>query len=153
MLFFLMILRATISTRTYTLFPYTTLFRSADAAVRLSHRCERRRSRHRQILPGPHRSQHRRQWRLARLLTNGTHGGQRFELSDEPAGRQRDQGFDRRPERSFSGRGPAERPQHRRSEENTSELQSLMRISYADFCLKKKNRSHAYNRDQHTKTS
>src|SRR3546814_10118801 len=25
-----------------------------------------------------------------------------------------------------------------RSEENTSELQSLMRISYADFCLKKK---------------
>src|SRR3546814_1854564 len=27
-----------------------------------------------------------------------------------------------------------------RSEEHTSELQSLMRISYADFCLKKKNR-------------
>src|SRR3546814_4016631 len=27
----------------------------------------------------------------------------------------------------------------RRSEEHTSELQSLMRISYADFCLKKKN--------------
>src|SRR3546814_10282924 len=26
-----------------------------------------------------------------------------------------------------------------RSEEHTSELQSLMRISYADFCLKKKN--------------
>src|SRR3546814_8599080 len=26
----------------------------------------------------------------------------------------------------------------RRSEEHTSELQSLMRISYADFCLKKK---------------
>src|SRR3546814_3306083 len=30
----------------------------------------------------------------------------------------------------------------RRSEEHTSELQSLMRISYAVFCLKKKNRSH-----------
>src|SRR3546814_10156198 len=29
--------------------------------------------------------------------------------------------------------------QHRRSEEHTSELQSLMRISYAVFCLKKKN--------------
>src|SRR3546814_2345631 len=29
-------------------------------------------------------------------------------------------------------------PQMRRSEEHTSELQSLMRISYADFCLKKK---------------
>src|SRR3546814_3230012 len=36
----------------------------------------------------------------------------------------------------------ADRPRHRaagRSEEHTSELQSLMRISYAVFCLKKKN--------------
>src|SRR3546814_7813631 len=32
----------------------------------------------------------------------------------------------------FLGRGPS------RSEEHTSELQSLMRISYAVFCLKKK---------------
>src|SRR3546814_8963143 len=30
--------------------------------------------------------------------------------------------------------------QGRRSEEHTSELQSLMRISYAVFCLKKKNK-------------
>src|SRR3546814_15948535 len=30
----------------------------------------------------------------------------------------------------------------RRSEEHTSELQSLMRISYAVFCLKKKKRHH-----------
>src|SRR3546814_3717355 len=30
------------------------------------------------------------------------------------------------------------RDEPRRSEEHTSELQSLMRISYADFCLKKK---------------
>src|SRR3546814_4424117 len=29
---------------------------------------------------------------------------------------------------------------HERSEEHTSELQSLMRISYAVFCLKKKNK-------------
>src|SRR3546814_6553488 len=29
---------------------------------------------------------------------------------------------------------------HKRSEEHTSELQSLMRISYAVFCLKKKNK-------------
>src|SRR3546814_3705076 len=29
-----------------------------------------------------------------------------------------------------------------RSEEHTSELQSLMRISYASFCLKKKNTTH-----------
>src|SRR3546814_7612996 len=32
----------------------------------------------------------------------------------------------------------ARQPQHLRSEEHTSELQSLMRISYAVFCLKKK---------------
>src|SRR3546814_7032352 len=30
---------------------------------------------------------------------------------------------------------------HHRSEEHTSELQSLMRISYAVFCLKKKNKT------------
>src|SRR3546814_2459925 len=32
-----------------------------------------------------------------------------------------------------------------RSEEHTSELQSLMRISYAVFCLKKKNNKHQRN--------
>src|SRR3546814_8713526 len=32
-------------------------------------------------------------------------------------------------------------PDQRRSEEHTSELQSLMRISYAVFCLKKKNKT------------
>src|SRR3546814_4480276 len=31
-----------------------------------------------------------------------------------------------------------------RSEEHTSELQSLMRISYAVFCLKKKKKQHTY---------
>src|SRR3546814_5779552 len=36
------------------------------------------------------------------------------------------------------GAGYAERSAQRRSEEHTSELQSLMRISYAVFCLKKK---------------
>src|SRR3546814_7259662 len=36
---------------------------------------------------------------------------------------------------------------HRRSEEHTSELQSLMRISYAVFCLKKKKKktTHTHN--------
>src|SRR3546814_2699203 len=34
---------------------------------------------------------------------------------------------------------------HRRSEEHTSELQSLMRISYADFCLKKKKKTQTNN--------
>src|SRR3546814_5491059 len=39
-----------------------------------------------------------------------------------------------------------------RSEEHTSELQSLMRISYAVFCLKKKNKKD--NQDtQHHKTT
>src|SRR3546814_5491708 len=37
-----------------------------------------------------------------------------------------------------------DRSTQRRSEEHTSELQSLMRISYAVFCLKKKNTSNKY---------
>src|SRR3546814_1363540 len=36
--------------------------------------------------------------------------------------------------------GIVDGPLYRRSEEHTSELQSLMRISYAVFCLKKKTR-------------
>src|SRR3546814_6058271 len=36
----------------------------------------------------------------------------------------------------------------RRSEEHTSELQSLMRISYAVFCLKKKTNQIARNKSQ-----
>src|SRR3546814_3974079 len=41
--------------------------------------------------------------------------------------------------------------QARRSEEHTSELQSLMRISYAVFCLKKKNyqNTQKQNKDTH----
>src|SRR3546814_5150103 len=39
----------------------------------------------------------------------------------------------------------------RRSEEHTSELQSLMRISYAVFCLKKKTNNTNNNRDRHTR--
>src|SRR3546814_1886954 len=42
----------------------------------------------------------------------------------------------RRAEVDRAGRGVL------RSEEHTSELQSLMRISYAVFCLKKKNKKH-----------
>src|SRR3546814_5333862 len=38
-----------------------------------------------------------------------------------------------------------------RSEEHTSELQSLMRISYAAFCLKKKKKSTKTNRHHKTK--
>src|SRR3546814_6970349 len=36
----------------------------------------------------------------------------------------------------------------RRSEEHTSELQSLMRISYAVFCLKQKNKNHKQEIEQ-----
>src|SRR3546814_7110939 len=39
-----------------------------------------------------------------------------------------------------------------RSEEHTSELQSLMRISYAVFCLKKKKKGKNTNTRQHPKT-
>src|SRR3546814_6471686 len=69
--------------------------------------------------------------------------------------------IDRRPDRSlkdgigFQGRfvisnvidlGPFSRPfRIGRSEEHTSELQSLMRISYAVFCLKKKKKKQSTN--------
>src|SRR3546814_13077477 len=44
-----------------------------------------------------------------------------------------------------------ERPRHPvRSEEHTSELQSLMRISYAVFCLKKKTQRNTTQKPDHT---
>src|SRR3546814_957643 len=47
---------------------------------------------------------------------------------------------------------PDSAPISRRSEEHTSELQSLMRISYAVFCLKKKkNTNHNLTKIQHYK--
>src|SRR3546814_16732684 len=82
--FFLMIRRPPRSTRTDTLFPYTTLFRS-----------DRR-------LGDVRQHEH---VRRCTLLGLGP---------------------------------PGEMGRERRSEEHTSELQSLMRISYAVFCLKKK---------------
>src|SRR3546814_8298430 len=44
-------------------------------------------------------------------------------------------------ERHFADHPQAHVLQHRRSEEHTSELQSLMRISYAVFCLKKQKKN------------
>src|SRR3546814_2524100 len=84
--FFLMIRRPPRSTRTDTLFPYTTLFRSQSY---------RRRGR-------------RDQETLHSLRHHQEHRAGRHHL------------------------------RQLRSEEHTSELQSLMRISYAVFCLKKK---------------
>src|SRR3546814_15601260 len=95
--FFLMRRRPPRSTRTDTLFPYTTLFRSAA----------RSRPRPRQT---PRRRRPARSRRAAR--------------SSRP-----DSSIRRRVQRTAAVR---------RSEEHTSELQSLMRISYAVFCLKKK---------------
>src|SRR3546814_5004434 len=53
--------------------------------------------------------------------------------------------------RNFVGRqGPGARTHlMSRSEEHTSELQSLMRISYAVFCLKKKKTKITMNQDNH----
>src|SRR3546814_6405471 len=97
-----MIRRPPRSTRTDTLFPYTTLFRSPD---------------------------------FARMVAEGVAGG-RFD-------RGRVGIVDRRHDlgrMNLAKQLPAD-PQEQqptRSEEHTSELQSLMRISYAVFCLKKK---------------
>src|SRR3546814_4120765 len=46
------------------------------------------------------------------------------------------------------GSGWAAARRAERSEEHTSELQSLMRISYADFCLKHKKLTHINHRNQ-----
>src|SRR3546814_1497687 len=108
-----MIRRPPRSTRTDTLFPYTTLFRS-DPGLPLAGRggaievSARQRLRREQQDPG-----RRDQQRHAGLA-----GVQAEQL--RRAGQQQPQ------------------LQSRRSEEHTSELQSLMRISYAVFCLKKK---------------
>src|SRR3546814_5479734 len=90
-----MIRRPPRSTRTVTLFPYTTLFRSGCCQMMPCH-------------PPP--------TTLGILLRAGMD--------------RRVQGAQLNP---HSPRLP-----YQRSEEHTSELQSLMRISYAVFCLKKK---------------
>src|SRR3546814_10057384 len=110
-----MIRRPPRSTRTDTLFPYTTLFRSTAARSDRHDRADRRR------------------------LVLGTGRARR---GDALFGR--------------TGEGARDRGQkarHPRSEEHTSELQSLMRISYAVFCLKKKKNNNATTQTitKHTK--
>src|SRR3546814_20834167 len=99
--FFLMIRRPPSSTRTDTLFPYTTLFRSLG----------RRRD-----LPGT---------RDARQPPQHRQGLRRADCRQDAS---------------------AHRRRRERSEEHTSELQSLMRISYAVFCLKKKKKKNTRNK-------
>src|SRR3546814_2706037 len=129
--FFLMIRRPPRSTRTDTLFPYTTLFRSwrgnalhglslrnlPDASgfqVR-SHRIARGRA-------------DRRLW-LARHPLAGLCSARTADLSRLRLG----VGLDP------LAQLPLAAHRHQRSDEHTSELQSLMRISYAVFCLNKTN--------------
>src|SRR3546814_2423187 len=124
--FFLMIRRPPTSTLTATLFPYTTLFRSEAEWLHAS-RCPCRHIfRGARIGPGP----------IDRALSPGRH---------------------RTEEARMSPRGPWYVTESAvldyarivgidaRSEEHTSELQSLMRISYAVFCLKKKKTSTKHN--------
>src|SRR3546814_2634456 len=107
--FFLMIRRPTRSTRTDTLFPYTTLFRSAD-----------------------HRAEPVEADIIARMLERDV--PDRCAVKEQRHLRaDRDFGADIEEDREPTDQRPA------RSEEHTSELQSLMHISYAVFCLKKKN--------------
>src|SRR3546814_4746371 len=104
-LFVLRIRRPPRSTRTDTLFPYTTLFRSPACALPL--RGGERPSRERPGMTRP----------ASATLASPPVAG-------------------RRPPPT-----PPKPPRTGRSEEHTSELQSLMRISYAVFCLKKKKHS------------
>src|SRR3546814_5147314 len=98
------------STRTDTLFPYTTLFRSHGRAVA--------------PVPGV----------IGQKFRYGI-APQRV----DPVGCSRHLGH-------FNSPPLRETASDRRSEEHTSELQSLMRISYAVFCLKKKKKQkHAKN--------
>src|SRR3546814_1935468 len=60
----------------------------------------------------------------------------------DPDGHRQEQGRCRRNDRIRHARRPALAADDERSEEHTSELQSLMRISYAVFCLKKKKKKH-----------
>src|SRR3546814_6650398 len=121
--FFLMIRRPPRSTRTDTRFPYTTLFRSAGQPDRLDHGALPQR------LPGPLDLQ---------ILDRDDAVPVR---EDVPCRIQDlDQVCCRGLRRSLDGGEPFARSFiiDIRSEEHTSELQSLMRISYAVFCLKKK---------------
>src|SRR3546814_5593271 len=123
LVFFLMIRRPPISTRTDTLFPYTTLFRSQrnGTALTYTHRASRFFA---SVRPHSPRARLRR----SSLLPN-----------PQPPKRRRVKVWV--PARSSSPPASALNRSTRsaRSEEHTSELQSLMRISYAVFCLKKKN--------------
>src|SRR3546814_15628789 len=123
--FVLMIRRPPGSTRTDTLFPYTTLFRSyyhaaADYKVAQGHiTCV--------ILPRPGACS---EPGISMTVSRPGHASDGPPTSSPHAGSCAPTVSDQAVRQS--GFTPI------RSEEHTSELQSLMRISYAVFCLKKK---------------
>src|SRR3546814_1664703 len=131
-----MIRRPPRSTRTDTLFPYTTLFRSSHelSAASTGHRERRERAEARRqgtaAGRGPAARRHQADDRRAREVRN---------RAPEGCDRAVQARFERRSwERCRHGMAFALLHAPARSEEHTSELQSLMRTSYAVFCLKKK---------------
>src|SRR3546814_5856768 len=128
-MFFLMILRPPRSTRTDTLFPYTTLFRSEffeQLAPQIAH-CGVDQSR---AVIGGHDLDAGRQAALQfrQPCFHGGDGGLRV-----LARAHHDNAADH-----FTLPVQLGKATTQRSEEHTSELQSLMRTSYAVFCMKKK---------------
>src|SRR3546814_6180832 len=120
-----MIRRPPCSTRTDTLLPYTTLFRSPPAPGRCDHRCGG---------PGHLRLPGNAHCPRARLQAH-----RRADPPAGPAGGVATAAAVAGAWRGESALARRSRAADYRSEEHTSELQSLMRISYAVFCLKKKN--------------
>src|SRR3546814_10169134 len=123
---FLMLRRPPRSTRTVTLFPYTTLFRSRPEPWRNSQLGGSQPARHARLEPRPQSE------RQSELEPGRPPGWPRLEPNDNRRWDRNDRRNDHRWDRDNDRRWD------RRSEEHTSELQSLMRISYAVFCLKKK---------------
>src|SRR3546814_4922310 len=125
-----MILRPPASTPTDTLFPYTTLFRSA------LHICT-------SIGPSSKTLRAARRSAIARSNSGGSRrNDESIFASGSSVCMRTDSGFNRSAIHAGHGRlmddQPNQHGKNHRSEEHTSELQSLMRISYAVFCLKKK---------------
>src|SRR3546814_14182336 len=117
-----MVLRHPRSTRTYTRFPYTTLLRSIPETFPAD-----------LFNAGPPDDTERRIVEIEASLR---------ELLSQYTEKHPDVVTLRRQMASLLAKQEAARKEiAERSEEHTSELQSLMRISYAVFCLKKKNTS------------
>src|SRR3546814_4234862 len=112
------------STRTDTLFPYTTLFRSGVDRRQLLERRDAR------LHEEGHEAQLHAVLLLEAVLVLGARGHQGAHVHLVEGGQHRG--------RVLCLLEP-------RSEEHTSELQSLMRISYAVFCLKKKKKHYNVN--------